>query len=198
MQESEQYLRELEAQQQIPEGKKLIRPTGKFVVKGRRVLRGKREKIFVNIVEHESIAPPKAERKGDGQQWSVPYSLGPVRMEKDKCETVACGLTVGLLSSHPLSVCFVTLAAEANVPTYDCCFHPDALRYAQNSKAFRELLIKVALDGVKDAAKRQDQEVEIESGATGFTVRPMPCLGLSCLIAGAIRAEFHILKNVVY
>lgn len=44
----------------------------------------KGEKVFVNIVQSEQIAKPRSQAVQGGTQWSLPISLGPRRMEKDK------------------------------------------------------------------------------------------------------------------
>ena len=75
----------MEADQQVPQNKKLIRPEPVFVVKCRRKMHNTQEKMFVNIVQHRDIEPPQSVREDKGNRWSVPYSLGPMRMEKDKC-----------------------------------------------------------------------------------------------------------------
>lgn len=65
--------------------------------------------------------------------WSLPYSVGPPHMEKDKS-----GVSV---------ICF------------DCCVHPQAVELSSASHGFKDLLIKTALDGVEEKYRRQSQTV---------------------------------------
>ena len=40
---------------------------------------------------------------------------------------------------------------------FDCCFHPDALSMAKRYKAFRDLLVSTAIQGIEEACKLQNQ-----------------------------------------
>jgi hypothetical protein len=42
---------------------------------------------------------------------------------------------------------------------FDICFHPEALKAANENKRVKELLVKTAIDGVQEAYKRQKQDV---------------------------------------
>ena len=68
-----------------------------------------------------------------GETWSLPYSLGPPHMEKDK--------------------------NESNVACFDCCFHPNAIAQMEQKKQFRNSLVLTAIEGIEEAYKRQKQEV---------------------------------------
>jgi len=68
-----------------------------------------------------------------GQQWSLPYSLGPPHMEKDK--------------------------NGENVTAFDCCFHPEAIRMCGGRQQFRDILVQTALEGVEAGYKKQGQKV---------------------------------------
>lgn len=68
-----------------------------------------------------------------GDTWSLPYSLGPPHMEKDK--------------------------NESNVACFDCCYHPAAIRQMDINKRFRDSLVITAIEGVEEAYKRQKQDV---------------------------------------
>ena len=71
-----------------------------------------------------------------GDTWSLPYSLGPPHMEKDK--------------------------SESNVACFDCCYHPAAIRQMQINRRFRDSLVITAIEGVEEAYKRQKQDVSID------------------------------------
>jgi hypothetical protein len=106
-----------------------------FVAKTKKTEHGKESKLFVNIVSSDKIAAPTKTSTSQGQNWSLPYSLGPPHMEKDK-------------------------GGEA-VPAFDCCFHPEALLLSNRSKQFRDLLVSTALSGIDEAFRRQRQEVAL-------------------------------------
>lgn len=48
---------------------------------------------------------------------------------------------------------------DCSVPCFDCCFHPKALELASRVKAFRDLLVTTAIDGVESQYKKQGQQV---------------------------------------
>lgn len=127
--ETETYISQLEGENKVPEGKELIRPHTCFVAKTRKIDSGNEEKLFINIVSSEKIAPPTKTSSPEGQNWSLPYSLGPPHMEKDK-------------------------SGEA-VAAFDCCFHPDATRMSQQHKQFRDILVQTAISGIEEAFRRQ-------------------------------------------
>lgn len=87
--EQEAYIAQLEKEQKIPEDKELIRPQAGFVVKTHKMKKGageqQKDKLFVNIVQSTAMGKPTCERSAQGESWSIPRSIGPVRMEKDKC-----------------------------------------------------------------------------------------------------------------
>ena len=149
--EQEAYLAQLEAQNELPAGKMLIRPSSGFVIKcmqKKKKKRGEEEeddegspsKLFLNIVHSEEIDEPKSNIEGSNC-WSVPYAISPLRMEHDK-------------SGNNL------------VATFDCCFHPISLRYAHGNNKFLELVIDIAKDAVTRSFKASGDEVEMLSGYT--------------------------------
>eukprot|EP00804_Cyclotella_cryptica_P002030 CCRYP_007420-RA/>CCRYP_007420-RA protein AED:0.40 eAED:0.42 QI:0/0/0/1/1/1/2/0/261 len=135
--EQEAYIKQLEEQNELPSGKELIRPSAGFVVKcTHRKMREKHDsktKLFLNMVHSEKVPKPMPTKKcrkakenspmAFGTNWSVPFALGPLRMEADK-------------------------SGKHLVPTFDCCFHPLSLQYAHGSKSFRDFIIEVAKDAV--------------------------------------------------
>ncbi len=112
------------------------RPQPGFVAKTHKVTEsGKvvKEKIFINVVQSDKIARPTKKSTPKGDCWSVPYSVGPPHMEKDKKgENSAC---------------------------FDCCFHPEALVLSDANADFKNLLVTTAMDGVEALYKRQEQDV---------------------------------------
>lgn len=92
-----------------------------------------KEKIFLNIVQSNKIDLPSKSTTPQGTCWSVPYSLGPPHMEKDK--------------------------TGANAPCFDCCFHPEAIQLGKLHKEFKDLLVTTAMEGVERLYKQQGQDV---------------------------------------
>lgn len=97
---------------------------------------GNKEKMFINVVQSDKIAPPSKTSTSKGDCWSVPYSVGPPHMEKDK--------------------------KGDNAACFDCCFHPEALRIGERNKDFMDLLVTTAMDGIEEAYKRQEQKVKLD------------------------------------
>lgn len=139
--ETEAYISQLEGEKKVPDGKELIRPEPSFVVKTFKSFKDNndnkdnKEKVFLNIVQSLKINEPSKTETSKGICWSLPYSVGPPHMEKDK--------------------------NGCNAPCFDCCFHPEAIRLGKVHKEFKELLISTAMDGVEQAFKRQSQEVHL-------------------------------------
>lgn len=83
----------------------------------------------------DKIQEPSRKVTEEGSHWSLPYSVGPPHMEKDKSDT--------------------------NVVCFDCCFHPEAIKLGSGHKQFKDLLIETAMDGVEAAYRRQQQNVSV-------------------------------------
>eukprot|EP01038_Epipyxis_sp_PR26KG_P006176 gene6176-8506_t len=151
--ETEAYISQLEGEQKVPVGKELIRPDPSFVAKTHKIVdddkksSSTKEKVFLNIVSSSKISEPTKSIQTEGVAWSLPYSLGPPHMERDK--------------------------NGENAPSFDCCFHPQAIVLSQASKDFRNLLVQTAIEGVEEAYKRQNQSTKLSR-------------------------EFHVLKGITY
>lgn len=143
--QQEAYISELEANKELPPGKKLIRPSAGFVVKCLiSEVNGKplKKKIFINLVHSDEILKPSSEtEKNQAKKWSVPYAIGPVRMEQDKANNL--------------------------VPTFDICFHPLSLQYAHARKEFCDMVIGIAKSAVVDAySKSSGEDITIDTNYT--------------------------------
>ena len=143
--EQEAYIKQLEQQNELPEGKTLIRPKEGFVVKCQKKKGGESErknknKLFLNIVHSDEVTKPSCEAHASGKNWSVPYVLGPLHMETDK--------------------------AGDMVPTFDCCFNPLSLRYAHGSKSFCDLIVGIAKDAIEKSFQVSGDEIELKDGYT--------------------------------
>ena len=130
----------MEGEKKVPEGKELIRPLPAFVAKTHKTTPtndiNKKEKIFLNVVQSPKIEPPTKTTSKEGTYWSVPYSLGPPHMEKDK--------------------------NGDNVPCFDCCFNPEAIKISNVHREFKDLIVHTAMEGVEEAYKRQGQKVKVD------------------------------------
>jgi hypothetical protein len=150
--ETESYISQLEGEKKVPAGKELIRPQSGFVVKtykrsedkgqlegskdkgdslkGSKDKEGKNpvDKVFINIVKSDKIAPPVKTVSAKGTHYSVPYSVGPPHMEIDN-------------------------SGEVNVPCFDVCFHPEALDLCTN-KPLTDLIVQTAMEGIESSYKR--------------------------------------------
>ena len=155
--EQDLYLRQLEEQNEVPHGKLVLRPEPGFVLKfkfnrkeaanrsgnGRSSKKkNKPTKLFINVVYSNKIRKPTSTEMKDptnnasGTYWTLPYSLGPLRMEKD--------------------------ANKVLVPTFDCCFHPETLAHGAKNPAFRDLIVKTAREGAMQQYKNMGNPVDIE------------------------------------
>eukprot|EP00569_Conticribra_weissflogii_P003897 CAMPEP_0171339658 /NCGR_PEP_ID=MMETSP0878-20121228/8076_1 /TAXON_ID=67004 /ORGANISM="Thalassiosira weissflogii, Strain CCMP1336" /LENGTH=361 /DNA_ID=CAMNT_0011841595 /DNA_START=65 /DNA_END=1147 /DNA_ORIENTATION=+ len=142
--EQEAYIRQLEANEEVPDGKSVIRPCKGFVIKCGHIKKRDGEnpttKLFINIVYSEKVSEPESVPETTGireiRQWSVPFFLGPLRMEHDK--------------------------AQSLVPTFDCCFNPKSLQYAHKMKGFCDLIVDIAKDAVIEVFRNTGDEIRID------------------------------------
>ena len=98
-------------------------------------------KLFLNVVHSEEIDKPTSTqvKATKGKNWSVPFALGPLRMEADK-------------------------AGKVLVPTFDCCFHPLSLQYAHGSKPFCDLIVNIAKEAIQNSFQASGDDSELAEG----------------------------------
>jgi len=148
----------------VPAGKELVRPEACFVVKSTvrteaDVASGEKgSKLFINVVQSDKIDKPTSVAHNDGMQMSLPLSLGPKRLEKDK-------------------------GGDALVPTFDACFHPDALTLVRSNKQFKEYLITTALEHAEEAL---------------HAIKPRGRPGKPPAYRDKVSKDYHILRGVAY
>lgn len=162
--ETEAYISQLEKDDKVPAGKELVRPEACFVVKTTIVPAEppadpaeKPEKVFINVVSSGKIAKPTSTPSVGGASWRLPMSLGPKRFEADK-------------------------SGVALVPTFDACFHPEALALARQQKQFKDYLVTTAL-------------AQVEGSLNALKPRSKP--GVPAL-PDTVSKAYHILKGVTY
>jgi hypothetical protein len=116
----------------------IIRPTEGFVAKTYKKMGNAttKDKVFLNVVQSDKILKPSKTTTPKGDCWSVPYSLGPPHMEKDK--------------------------KGENATCFDCCFHPEAIILGELNAEFKKLLVSTAMEGVDEFYKRTSQKVQID------------------------------------
>jgi len=95
-------------------------------------------KLFLNIVHSEQVDEPSVSA---GSNWSIPFVIGPLRMEHDKKK-------------------------KNLVATFDCCFHPLTLIQAHGSKEFLNLVVDIAKDAVVNSFTSSGDEVDMLPGYT--------------------------------
>lgn len=123
--ENEMYLRQLEEQNEVPEGKELLRPSIGYALKFQfreKKSNQKEKKLFCNIVQSEKVSRPSFTKVEKGKQWSLPYILSPLRMEYD--------------------------SNNSSVPTFDCCFHPETLSLGEKDLSFKDLLVRTSKESI--------------------------------------------------
>lgn len=134
--EQNAYIKQLEADGKTPEGKEFMEPEAGFAVKTRKDDKDK-TKIFCNIVHCDRVEKATVNNTDKGAQWSLPYTLGPLRQEKDK--------------------------GGALVPAIDCCYATETLARANRDPRFKKMIVNTALDAVEAAFKSvQHQDVKLD------------------------------------
>jgi hypothetical protein len=141
--EQEAYLKQMEAQNDLPTGTKLVRPTGAFCIKThiRRMIRKQRkdvkyvdQKVFINLCSCPEVDKPTkklAENQTEkGYHWSLPYTLSKGRAERDRKN----------------NVCMV----------YDVIFHPECIQLSQ-APEFRKFVCDSAIDGLNQYLKQGNE-----------------------------------------
>jgi hypothetical protein len=150
--ETEKLLAILEGKNQIPKGKQVLHPKAAFVIKFRtnhvpicnsklpsNRPHSKPPKIFVNIVSSEMMGKPSSSMVKNGHNWSLPYSLSPLRMEYD--------------------------TGRRLVPTFDCCFHPATLVLGAKIAAFKDLIVNTAREGVNLQYEQKKESIKLDSSS---------------------------------
>jgi len=168
--EQEQYLRQLERENQVPEGIQLAYPKPGFVVKAKRLESGKESgKLFINICSLEELEKPSAKRSAKGVQWNLPYSLGPLRHERDN-------------------------RGEAH-PTFDFALHPEVLQRCFRDDRFRKMVIDTATDAVdKRIAEVMKSDVKINR-LTVRVLQNVACMGGKPAVMQIGRTGEALAKN---
>lgn len=132
--EYDQYINQLEKDNKVPKGTKLVRPVAGFCVKTKKL--GSGEKVFVNICAAPDAGKASSKATNKGQSWDLPHLMGPPHMEQDKSKTPCM--------------------------TFDVCFHPDTLKRATENVRFQQLLITTALETIQEKTTQFGQTIKVE------------------------------------
>jgi len=122
--EQEEYLKQLERDEKVPERLNLVHPKPAFCIKAKKFESGKDSgKLFINACTIEEIGRPQETKEVRGSSWEIPYSLGPMRQEHDRN---------GQLQ-----------------PTCDFAVHPETVQKCQENPRFQQMVIGTALEAVE-------------------------------------------------
>ena len=158
-------------------------------------------KLFINIVHSEKIQEATHTRDSTGTHWTLPYSMGPIRMEYDAhkhhVQTMDCCFHTDVLKRA--CACAVTVTATTGVGTGTGAGVATAIAsqsdlnlktnvLSSNSTAFLDLIANVAREGAiatfeKNKVKGHDIGIEISLSyrvLKGFVYKSgdMPCIML--------------------
>jgi dynein assembly factor 2 len=118
------YLQQLEAENQVPNGMKLVVPTPGFCLKS---MAGQ-VKVFVNFCFSDEIDNASAEKADGGSSWQVPFIMPPqCRYDLDR--------------------------DQQRVTVFDVVFGPQTIARAELQDSFKRMVIEVGLDGVDKNGK---------------------------------------------
>lgn len=132
-QEYEAYLKQLETGNELPPGRKLLRPEGHSCIKTSLKTK-KNTKCFVNLCIAKELPEPSLERSAkEGGTWSLPYAMGHPRHDQDK--------------------------TGAHCLTLDCAFNPYAFQVAKQSAQFQKLICDTAINAADTMLKPQGERV---------------------------------------
>jgi len=139
--EYDQYLKQLEGQQELPKGMSLIHPTACFCLKTK--IKNKKnpdwnQKLFINICQAPDIEKPAQEKgiksnkeNAKGTQWHIPYSVGKIRMDQDKDK----------------SVC----------QTVDIAFNPLTFEHCRKAEAFKNMICEISVEAASKQIRDPDE-----------------------------------------
>lgn len=155
--EQEAYLKQMEQENKIPGNMLLIHPRAGFCIKTYRLeekITGTFEasgKMFINVCSALEIEEPSSKQSGNGSSWNLPYSLGPLRYEKDK--------------------------AGVAQTTFDFAMNPKTLELSNGSPHFLKMVINTALDAVESRCTQVlTHTIKIDK-LKARVLNGVPCIG---------------------
>lgn len=142
--EMQQYLRQLEAQGDLPPGTILIQPQKGFCLKttvkrltSETTMSYFDQKCFINVCFHEKVDKPQKERvtspSGEtGYNWRLPYRVSKLRYDQDNKKQVCT--------------------------TYDVVFHTDVVEFLPHPE-YKKFVADTAIDGVGQVLAENKEKV---------------------------------------
>ncbi|RDD43293.1 Protein kintoun [Trichoplax sp. H2] len=133
---------------------KFLHPKPGFVVKT--AYKDTKKKVLINIAWSDAVAKATATSKKvspdgskrPGQQWSIPYSLAPIREDLDKAH-------------NSCDVC-------------DAVFHQEIYEKSQKDQRLKQLLIDTALDGIEREFKKKLDRKNLKFPKLAYKGVPSP------------------------
>jgi hypothetical protein len=122
--ETNEYLKQAEANKDLPKNVKLAQPIRGMCIKSEKfsIKRpGVRQKVFINICSYDGVNPPEENKQG---MWSLPHLLNKGRNDQDK-KGVLC-------------------------TTFDVVFHSLALKLAKENPSFKKYVIDTSINGINN------------------------------------------------
>lgn len=143
--ESNEYLLQLEKEGQLPPNMKLISANPVFVISSDLASNndGKfSQKIYINIGCHESIDTPNAEFNSakNGSEWKIPYRCGKLRLDQDKKPSSSD-------SSDNIEI----------VSVLDIVFNPETIILIKAFSEIEKMVCDIALSASRNLIKEKDQ-----------------------------------------
>lgn len=131
--ETNQYLRECMERKDLPANVKLVQPTAGFVMKSTKYNTKKpgiRQKVFINLVGLDDVAPPQIDAKTN--MCSLPHLLNRQRNDQD----------------NKGKICY----------TFDVAFHPEAIKKGGENLAFKKFICDTAINGINNNILKSNNE----------------------------------------
>jgi dynein assembly factor 2 len=165
--EQDEYLRQLESQNEVPEGKKIIRPLPGFV------LQFKHFKSSDNSIRKKGLGKnisrstnPKKKDKRSKKAKLIVNIVYSKEIKSPSCSTQNKNAN-GKGRQWTLPYFFGPLRMEPDnekilLATFDCCFHPNALVYASKHIPFRDLIAQTAREGAAKRFASMNEKMQID------------------------------------
>ena len=81
---------------------------------------------------------------------------------------------------------------------FDCCFHPEALLLGGRYKAFRDLLVSTALQGIEEACRLQNQATSVSKDFHILKGAPPAGLIDYLLISVSVSLPLYLFLSVLW
>lgn len=184
--EYDTYLEQLEAKNELPPGCELLRSDpGMCVRTHMRFKNGQIQKLFINICQSELIEDISFVGNKDGQQVSMPYSLGPPRPDKTKkgdncmtCDIAVGSFTFAEVQKKPHILKMVVDTCTSSLQKQFIKDHEEVMKdftILKNTKCKGEkpYLMSVQTSMMKKAKRKNKKKISTADGLTPGELREM-------------------------